>query len=178
MLSYHYNTVVKRESKTYTGLTSESAKRLLFKDFGGKKALKVFERKEKMKVNVDVVKDQLDKTLQGNIPKEYFMQYFNILLLFSIVESCLLFWFFFKLTMVFFLPITEISSQKADGEDKFDLSKIEQDQQLEEMVPKMNKEAAKIGDVYKIEDLLEPQVLNSLDADAVKLLKTPAKDLP
>lgn len=76
MLSYHYNTVVKRESKTYTGLTSESAKRLLFKDFGGKKALKVFERKEKMKVNVDVVKDQLDKTLQGNIPKEYFMQYF------------------------------------------------------------------------------------------------------
>lgn len=80
--------------------------------------------------------------------------------------------------MVSILPITEISSQKADGEDKFDLSKIEQDQQLEEMVPKMNKEAAKVGDVYKIEELLEPQVLNSLDADAVKLLKTPAKDLP
>lgn len=48
-------------------MSSESAKRILFKDFGGKKALKVLDRKEKMKVNVDVVKDQLDKTLLGKI---------------------------------------------------------------------------------------------------------------
>lgn len=46
-------------------MSSESARRLLFKEFGGKKAMKVLDRKEKMKINVDVVKDQLDKTLLG-----------------------------------------------------------------------------------------------------------------
>lgn len=65
MLSYHYNVVAKHQSKVHTGLSTDGARRLLFKDFGGKKALKVFERKEKMKVNVDVVKEQLDKTLLG-----------------------------------------------------------------------------------------------------------------
>lgn len=48
-----------------THLNTESARRILFKDFGGKKAMKVLDRKEKMKINVDVVKDQLDKTLSG-----------------------------------------------------------------------------------------------------------------
>lgn len=65
MLSYHYNSVAKHENRVHTGLTADGARRLLFKDFGGKKAMKVFERKEKMKVNVDVVKEQLDKTLMG-----------------------------------------------------------------------------------------------------------------
>lgn len=73
---------------------------------------------------------------------------------------------------------TEINNQTEDAEDKFDLAKIEQDQQLEDMVPKMNKEATKLQDVYKINDLLEADVLKSLDEDAVKLLKTPMKDLP
>lgn len=71
MLSYHYNAVAKRDGKVHTGLTSDSARRLLFKDFGGKKALQVFERKEKMKVNVDVVKEQLDKTLLGKAILKY-----------------------------------------------------------------------------------------------------------
>lgn len=48
-----------------TNMSTESARRLLFKEFGGKKAMKVLDRKEKMKINVDVVKDQLDKTLLG-----------------------------------------------------------------------------------------------------------------
>lgn len=48
-------------------MSTESARRILFKDFGGKKALKVLDRKEKMKINVDVVKDQLDKTLFGRL---------------------------------------------------------------------------------------------------------------
>lgn len=46
-------------------MSTESARRILFKEFGGKKAMKSQDRKEKMKVNVDVVKDQLDKTLMG-----------------------------------------------------------------------------------------------------------------
>lgn len=72
----------------------------------------------------------------------------------------------------------EINNQNVESEDKFDLSKIEQDQQLEEMLPKMNKDAGKLQDVYKINELIESDVLKSLDGDAIKLLKTPMKDLP
>lgn len=68
-MSYHYNNCgepkVETSNDTSTHLSTESARRLLFKEFGGKKAMKVLDRKEKMKINVDVVKDQLDKTLLG-----------------------------------------------------------------------------------------------------------------
>lgn len=67
-MSYHYNNCGKKKTETPTdqsSMSSESARRLLFKEFGGKKAMKVLDRKEKMKINVDVVKDQLDKTLLG-----------------------------------------------------------------------------------------------------------------
>lgn len=66
LLSYLYNNVAKTQTNNeqFT-LNPESARRILFKDFGGKKAIKVLDRKEKMKVNVDVVKEQLDKTLLG-----------------------------------------------------------------------------------------------------------------
>lgn len=72
MLSYHYNAVAHRNadgSNPSATLSSEGAKRILFKDFGGKKAMQVLDRKEKMKVNVDVVKDALDKTLLGESPE-------------------------------------------------------------------------------------------------------------
>lgn len=68
LLSYHYNNCAKNKTQNtteFSSMSTESARRILFKDFGGKKAMKVLERKEKMKVNVDVVKDQLDKTLLG-----------------------------------------------------------------------------------------------------------------
>lgn len=66
LLSYLYNNVAKRQIENDSmSLNQESARRILFKDFGGKKAIKVLDRKEKMKVNVDVVKEQLDKTLMG-----------------------------------------------------------------------------------------------------------------
>lgn len=68
LMSYHYNNCGKQKVETTndpTNMSTESARRLLFKEFGGKKAMKVLDRKEKMKINVDVVKDQLDKTLLG-----------------------------------------------------------------------------------------------------------------
>lgn len=68
-MSYHYNNCAKKKVEStseFSSMSSESARRILFKDFGGKKAMKVLDRKEKMKINVDVVKDQLDKTLLGN----------------------------------------------------------------------------------------------------------------
>lgn len=68
LLSYYYNAVAHRNAdgnNPVSTMSSEGAKRLMLKDFGGKKALLVLDRKEKMKVNVDVVKDALDKTLSG-----------------------------------------------------------------------------------------------------------------
>lgn len=68
MLSYYYNNLGKpqeEDNTAFNNLNLESARRILFKDFGGKKAMRVLDRKEKMKVNVDVVKEQLDKTLLG-----------------------------------------------------------------------------------------------------------------
>lgn len=68
-MSHHYNNCTAKKEKTtstdQSSMSIESARRLLFKEFGGKKAMKILDRKEKMKINVDVVKDQLDKTLLG-----------------------------------------------------------------------------------------------------------------
>lgn len=68
LMSHHYNTCCKPKmdlSSDQSHMSKESARRILFRDFGGKKAMKVLDRKEKMKINVDAVKDQLDKTLLG-----------------------------------------------------------------------------------------------------------------
>lgn len=68
LLSYYYNAIAQRDvdkNNSVATMSSEGAKRIMFKDFGGKKALQVLDRKEKMKVNVDVVKDALDKTILG-----------------------------------------------------------------------------------------------------------------
>lgn len=64
-MSHLYRNSIKHESNAQSYMNTENARRILFKDFGGKKALKVLDRKEKMKINVEVVKDQLDKTLIG-----------------------------------------------------------------------------------------------------------------
>lgn len=76
-MSHHYghphgkpNLNLSSDHSDQNHMSLESARRILFKDFGGKKAMKVLDRKEKMKVNVDAVKDQLDKTLLGKISEE------------------------------------------------------------------------------------------------------------
>lgn len=69
LMSFHYEKCAKKITKSTDGgvlsMNSEGARRILLKDFGGKKAMKVLDRKERMKINIDVVKDQLDKTLLG-----------------------------------------------------------------------------------------------------------------
>lgn len=61
-------------------------------------------------------------------------------------------------------------------EDEFDKSKIQQDQHLEDIVPRMNKDAKKLVDVYKLTDLIEPEALDSIDEEAVNVLKTSAEE--
>lgn len=61
MLSQHYG-----ESANYgsgSNRTKNQAYKLLLSNFGGKRAASLLERKERMKINVDIVKDQLDKTV-------------------------------------------------------------------------------------------------------------------
>lgn len=69
LMSYHYNNCGKQKvdtsSENNTSMSTESARRLLFKEFGGKRSMKALDRKEKMKINVDIVKEQLDRTLLG-----------------------------------------------------------------------------------------------------------------
>lgn len=62
--------------------------------------------------------------------------------------------------------------------DEFDRAKEQQDHVLEDIVPKMNKEAAKLIDVYKMDDLIDSDVLISLKEEAISVLKTNPDDLP
>lgn len=72
----------------------------------------------------------------------------------------------------------ELNQSDVKKEDEFDLVKEQQDHVLEEMVPKMNKEATKLSDVYTISDLIDIEVLDSLKADAITVLKANPDDLP
>lgn len=83
-----------------------------------------------------------------------------------------------NIVLKFYSILAELSKAGEEFEDDFDKSKIQQDHILEEMVPKMNKEATKLIDVYKIEDLVGKEAVDLLDADAVKVLKTGIEDLP
>lgn len=62
MLSQHYEAP---RVNVASFRTKEQSKRMLAANFGGKSAMKAIERKERMKINVDVVKDKLDSTING-----------------------------------------------------------------------------------------------------------------
>lgn len=61
-------------------------------------------------------------------------------------------------------------------DDEFDKAKVQQDQHLEEIVPRMNKDAKRLVDVYKLTDLIEPDALDCLDEEVINVLKTSAED--
>lgn len=46
------------------------------------------------------------------------------------------------------------------------------------MIPKMNKEATKLVDVYNIEELVGVEILESLKEEALNILKTDPDELP
>lgn len=63
-------------------------------------------------------------------------------------------------------------------EDAFDREKGHQDQLLVDMIPKMNKEATKLVDVYNLEELIGVEILESLKEDALNVLKTDPDEIP
>lgn len=80
MVSHHYD----RSSTDLESTDREAAKRILLKQYGSKNDRNILERRERMKVNVDIVKEQLDKTVDGNTLKKRqsvtltFTGFFNI----------------------------------------------------------------------------------------------------
>lgn len=72
----------------------------------------------------------------------------------------------------------DISQNGTKMEDAFDKAKEQQDQILEEMIPKMNKEASRLVDVYNLEELIGLDILDSLKEDALNVLKANPEELP
>lgn len=72
----------------------------------------------------------------------------------------------------------DINQSAVEQQDEFDRTKEQQDQLLEEMVPRMNKEAARLVDVYRLIDLIDTDLLDRLDNEAIAVLKGPPDDLP
>lgn len=67
MLSKHYQTDPNAAKARTTD--AEEAKKIMLKSFGGKAAARTLEKKEKMRLNLDIVKDQLDKTMNDTMPE-------------------------------------------------------------------------------------------------------------
>ena len=65
VLSQHYDVVQKKPTAAVR--SKEDSKKILLSAFGSKKANLMLDRIEKMKMNVDVVKEQLDKTMNSKI---------------------------------------------------------------------------------------------------------------
>lgn len=90
-----------------------------------------------------------------------------------------LFIYIFLISYKFFKCIKlDISQGHIEEKDEFDREKEEQDHILKELVPKLNKEATKLIDVYKLEQLIDLDVLESLNDEALKILRTTSEDLP
>lgn len=66
LLSKHYDTT--KVSAETNGRTAEQARKTMLTSFGGKAANRTLERRERMRINVDIVKGQLDKTMNDTLP--------------------------------------------------------------------------------------------------------------
>lgn len=65
LLSKHYDTI---QVSAANGRTAEQARKTMLTSFGGKAANRTLERRERMRINVDIVKGQLDKTMNDTLP--------------------------------------------------------------------------------------------------------------
>lgn len=73
---------------------------------------------------------------------------------------------------------SDLNQTGAAEEDEFDRAKEQQDLVLGELVPKVNKDATKLVDVYNLADLIDMDILNSLSDEAINVLKAKPDDLP
>lgn len=72
----------------------------------------------------------------------------------------------------------DLNQTGAPQEDEFDRAKEQQDLVLEELVPKMNKDATKLVDVYNLAEIIDLDTLESLNEEAINVLKSSPEVLP
>lgn len=73
---------------------------------------------------------------------------------------------------------SDLNQTGVPEEDEFDRAKEQQDLVLEEVVPKLNKEATKLVDVYNLTDIIDLEILDSLNDEAISVLKASPDVLP
>ncbi|EDW59369.1 uncharacterized protein Polr1E [Drosophila virilis] len=137
LLSNHiYEKMEKLENRPM--LSKEHATKKLLKEFGGRKASRYVANHEQMMVNVDVMRKDLDETVQ--------------------------------------------SSVRQNGEDEEDNSLPEVDannaEYLATIVPKCDKAATKVSEIYDVEDVVPQSLLDRLDEEANSVYSTPLETLP
>ncbi|XP_020813640.1 DNA-directed RNA polymerase I subunit RPA49 [Drosophila serrata] len=117
-------------------LSRELANKKLLKEFGGRKASRFVDNHEKMLVNVDVVRQDLDETVKSSVQQE-----------------------------------------DEDDDTLADVS-TSNEAYLASIVPKCNKEATDLDQVYDVEDVIPSVLLERLDEEAKVVFATPASTLP
>ncbi|KAH8243672.1 hypothetical protein KR032_009219, partial [Drosophila birchii] len=118
-------------------LSRELANKKLLKEFGGRKASRFVDNHEKMLVNVDVVRQDLDETVKS-------------------------------------------SAQQMEGEDDDTLQDVSTSNEayLATIVPKCDKAATNLDQVYDVADVIPSALLERLDEEAKVVYATPAQTLP
>lgn len=119
-------------------LSKEHATKKLLKEFGGRRASRYVANTEQMMVNVDVVRKDLDETVQSSLTN--------------------------------------------GGEDEDDNTLPEVDtnnaEYLASIVPKFDKAATKINEIYDVENVVPQALLDRLDDEAKSVYSTPLESLP
>ncbi|KAH8383058.1 hypothetical protein KR009_006610 [Drosophila setifemur] len=137
LLSNHiYQQLERKKSKTPM-LSREHASKKLLKEFGGRKASRYVDNHEKMLVNVDVVRQDLDETVKSSAQNE----------------------------------------NEDEDETLADVSTSNEDY-LATIVPKFDKEATNLDEVYDVEDVIPSALLERLDEEAKVIFSTPVQTLP
>lgn len=119
-------------------LTKEHASKKLLKEFGGRKSSRFATNIEEMMVNVNVVRKELDETVQNSVRPE------------------------------------------GEEEDDDTLPEVNPNnaEYLATIVPKFDKTATKVSEVYDVEDVVPKSLLDRLDEEAKSVYATPMESLP
>lgn len=137
LLSNHiYEKMDKLENRPM--LSKEHATKKLLKEFGGRKASRYVANREEMMVNVNVMRQDLDETVQNSARQEDENDEDNTL--------------------------PEVDTNNAEY--------------LATIVPKCDKTATKINEIYDVEDVVPQALLDRLDEEAQSVYSAELETLP
>ncbi|XP_001979658.3 uncharacterized protein LOC6551861 [Drosophila erecta] len=136
LMSNHIYKKLERQKKTAPTMSREHANKKLLKEFGGRKASRFVDNREQMMVNVEVMRQDLDETVNSTMLNE------------------------------------------GEEDDTLADVSINNEEYLATIVPKFNKEATKVDEVYAVENLIPSSLLERLDEEAKVVFSTPVQTLP